>query len=331
MPGGSALNATPRPDATDFAARAEPYRRELLAHCYRMVGSVAEAEDLVQETYLRAWRAYSSFEERASLRAWLYRIATNTCLTTLQRRAPRRLPSAVIPASPDLSAISQAPPDLEWIEPIADDLVAPESDDPAAIALQRTWLRLAVIASLQYLPPRQRAVLLLRDVLAWSAAEVADALGTSVVAVKSSLQRARARREQVAPNADDMREPTDADVRAQLETYMTAFENADVRGLEQILRREAVLETMPTPAWFEGRAACLRVIRASLGAPGDWRMLPIQANGQPAAAAYQRGSDGSHKAFGIALLTVTSRGITRITLWSGVALVERFGQPLALS
>jgi len=330
VPGGSVLIAS-APNATEFSARAEPYRRELLAHCYRMLGSVAEAEDLVQDTYLRAWRAYPTFEERVSFRAWLHRIATNACLTALHRRLSRVLPSAVVPPSGEVSDVHQAAAGVIWIKPIADDLVAPDTDDPAAIAAQRAGLRLAFIASLQYLPPRQRAVLLLRDVLEWSAAEVAEALDTSVVAVKSALQRARARLEQVAPNADDLREPTDAEVRTQLETYIAAFENADIHGLEQILRREAILETMPVAAWFAGREACLRVIAASLGSAGDWRMLPIRANTQPGAAAYFRGPDGTYRAFGVAVLTVTSGGITRITLWGEPTLVQRFGCPLQLA
>lgn len=324
---GERTLTTSVPDVAEFSARTEPYRRERVAHCYRMLGSVDEAEDLVQDTYLRAWRAYGSFEERASLRAWLYRIATNACLTALHSRRRRELPSAVVPPSPDLSSVAPAPGNAAWIEPIADDLVAPDSDDPATITAEHAGLRLAFIASLQYLPPRQRAVLLLRELLDWSAAEVAEALGISVAAVKSCLQRARARLDQVAPKPEDLREPTDAEVQAQLDTYMRAFETADIRGLERILRAEAVLETMPAPAWFAGREACLRVIAASLGAPGDWRMLPIRANSQPGAAAYFRGPDGVHHAFGIALLTVSTRGITCITLWSEPALVQRFGRP----
>jgi RNA polymerase sigma-70 factor (ECF subfamily) len=339
---GQRLSPSPRAespataDAADFASRTEPHRRELLAHCYRMLGSVDDAEDLVQETYLRAWRAFGQLNERGSLRSWLYRIATNVCLTTLRRHPRRRwLPSGVVGPSADLAFATATAAtddrDYDWVQPLPDALVAPESDDPAAVTLLRGNLRLAFIASLQYLPPRQRAVLLLREVLDWPAAEVAEALGTSTVAVKSSLQRARARLDEVAPNMDDLDEPTDADRQAQLETYMSAFEQSDASGLERILRREAVLETMPSPTWFDGRVACLRVIQASVGAPGDWRMLPIAANGQLGNAAYLRGADGRHHAFGVALLTLNRREIGRITLWGDPPLVTRFGLPLELA
>src|SRR3954451_18390399 len=185
-------------DSAEFATQTEPFRRELLAHCYRMLGSVDEAEDLVQETYLRAWRSHGGFEGRASVRTWLYQIATNACLTAVQRRARRPLPSG--PAGP--GGAPSAPPgagrEAAWLQPVPDALVTPESDDPAAVAVSRESLRLALIASLQYLPPRQRAVLILRDVLAFPATEVAEILGTTTPAVKSSLQRARAQLRQVA-------------------------------------------------------------------------------------------------------------------------------------
>ena len=178
----------------EFVQRAEPFRRELLAHCYRMLGSADEAEDLVQETYLRAWRAYGSFEGRSSMRTWLYRIATNACLTALEQRGRRALPSGLGGPSDDPDAPPvPADPGVAWLQPIPDALVTPYSADPAAIVTARESLRLALIASLQYLPARQRAVLLLREVLGFPASEVAAMLGTSTAAVKSTLQRARAR------------------------------------------------------------------------------------------------------------------------------------------
>ncbi len=331
-------------DADDFAQRTEPFRRELLAHCYRMLGSVDDAEDLVQDTYLRAWRAFDRFEGRSSLRAWLYRIATNACLSVLTRRPRRWLPSDAVPPVADvdaLAALEGPPPSTKyaWVGPIPDQmvgplpeaLVAPSSEDPASVVAQHSALRLAFVASLQYLPPRQRAVLLLREVLDFPAAQVAEALGTTTPAVKSSLQRARARMHEVAPSLDEVREPTDAQARAQLEAYVAAFERSDARVFEQLLCDEAVLETMPAPTWFDGRRACLSTIRAVMYSPGDWRMLPIRANTQPAVATYLRGPDGQHHAFGVAMLTLSPAGIARITLWGEPRLVSRFGLPPLLS
>jgi RNA polymerase sigma-70 factor, ECF subfamily len=182
------------PDSSAFVTDTEPFRRELLAHCYRMLGSVADAEDQVQETYLRAWRSYGGFEGRSSLRTWLYQIATNACLSALARARPRLLPSGLGDPEPDAETVPEvAGPQVSWLQPIPDAMLAPDGADPAAIAAARDGVRLALIASLQYLPPRQRAVLILRDVLAFPAAEVAFMVGTTTASVKSALQRARAR------------------------------------------------------------------------------------------------------------------------------------------
>jgi RNA polymerase sigma-70 factor (ECF subfamily) len=176
----------------------EPFRRELLAHCYRMLGSVDDAEDLVQETYLRAWRSYDRFQGRSSVRTWLYQIASNACLTALRHRAGRALPSGLAGPGQDAGGTPGAGPDVAWLQPIPDALVTPASNDPAAVAVSRESLRLALIASFQYLPPRQRTVLILREVLAFPAADVAEMLGTTTTAaVKSALQRARARLQEV--------------------------------------------------------------------------------------------------------------------------------------
>src|SRR5215470_14318174 len=234
-----AQRAGTTPDRQEFTRSTEPYRRELLAHCYRMLGSVDDAEDLVQETYLRAWRSFDSFEGRSSLRTWLYQIASNACLTAMERRSRRPLPSGL--GSPDEDAgmpPAAAAPDVLWLQPIPDALVRPERGDPAAIAVSRESLRLALIASFQYLPPRQRAVLLLRDVLAFPAADVADMLGMTTAAVKSALQRARGRLEEVAPAADQVAEPPEPRARALLDQYIQAFETADAAALKQLLRRD---------------------------------------------------------------------------------------------
>jgi RNA polymerase sigma-70 factor, ECF subfamily len=321
------------PAADEFARHTEAFRRELVAHCYRMLGSVDDAEDVVQETYLRAWRSYNRFEGRSSVRAWLYRIATNACLTALGRRGPRELSSGLGAASDDPAGPSvPAPPEALWLQPIPDALVSPESDDPAVIVASREQLRLALVASLQYLPARQRAVLLLREVLAFPAAEVAEMLGTSLAAVKSTLQRARARLEQLAPTADQVSEPTEPEARALLARYIAAFESADATALEQVLREDAVLEMTGTRTWFAGLDTCMPFLATqALGAPGDWRMVPTSANGQPAAVAYRRGGDGAHHAFGVAVLTVSTAGIARIAVFGDPGLVTRFGQPPSLS
>jgi RNA polymerase sigma-70 factor (ECF subfamily) len=315
------------PDRAEFARDTEPFRRELLAYCYRLLGSVDDAEDLVQEVYLRAWRSYGGFQGRSSLRTWLYQIATNTCLSALQQRARRPLPSGLgSPAEYSGGPPVTAEPEVMWLQPIPDALVSAGSADPAAVVVSRESLRLALIASFQYLPPRQRAVLILREVLGFPAAEVAEMLGTSTAAVKSALQRARARLHEEAPAADGVAEPTEPAARALLEEYISAFETADAAALKRLLRRDAVLELPPSPDWFAGGDAVAGAV-AGLGSPGDWRMLPTAANGQPAAAAYLRDADGCYRAYGIAVLTVTTTGIARIVAFGDPGLVGRFGFP----
>ena len=309
----------------EFTRSTEPYRRELLAHCYRMLGSVDDAEDLVQETYLRAWRSFDSFEGRSSLRTWLYQIASNACLTALERRSRRPLPSGL--GSPDQDPSvppAAAESGVLWLQPIPDALVQPERGDPAAIAVSRESLRLALIASFQYLPPRQRAVLLLRDVLAFPAADVADMLGMTTAAVKSALQRARARLEEVNPAADQVAEPPEPGARALLDQYIQAFETADAAALKQLLRRDATLELPPSAAWFTGGRAIAEAVKG-LGSPGDWRMLAVAANGQQAAAAYHRQPDGSYRAYGIVVLTATVTGIARLVVFADPGLFGWFG------
>jgi len=297
----------------EFVRSTEPCRRGLLAHCYRMLGSADEAEDVVQETYLRAWRSYDTFEGRSSVRSWLYRIATNACLTALEQRGRRALPSGLgAPADDPDASPSPAEPGVAWLEPIPDALVTPESADPGAIVAEREWLRLALIASLQYLPARQRAVLLLREVLGFPAAEVASMLGTSTVAVKSTLQRARARLDEVAPAPERVIEPTGARARELLGQYMAGFENADTTALEKALRADAAIEMVGTRTWFSGRVTCLRYLAHVIGSRGDWRMAPTLANGQPAAVARYHDS-----AYGLGVLTVSAAGIARITVFAG--------------
>ena len=315
------------PDSAGFVQDTEPFRRELLAHCYRMLGSIQDAEDLVQETYLRAWRSYGGFEGRSSVRTWLYQIATNGCLTELARRGRRMLPSGLCAPEQDPGAYPEgAGTEVSWLQPAPDAMVTPDSADPAAIVTAREGLRLALIVSLQYLPPRQRAILVLRDVLAFPATEVAVMLGTTTVSVKSALQRARARLRELTPAADQITEPTQAQARALLDQYIMAFENADATALERLLVEDATIEAPPLRTWFAGRKTCVPFLRDHvLGSPGDWRMLATSANGQPAAAAYTRDQHGNYQPYGICVLTVTSQGIRQIRSFGDPSLVTLFG------
>jgi RNA polymerase sigma-70 factor, ECF subfamily len=313
-------------DGEEFARLADPFRRELLAHCYRMLGSVDEAEDLVQETYLRAWRAYDGFEGRSSLRLWLHRIATRACLNALEARGRRPLPAGLggPSDSPERAPVAEA--GISWLQPIPDRMLGPVPEDPAAVIASRGSLRLALVAAMQHLPARQRAVLLLREVLACSAGEVAEMLGITTAAVNSALQRARAHLEQVAPAEEELAEPADGQRRALLDRYAAAFENADVVELLQLLRADVVLEMPPLLTWFAGREAVRRFIGAQvLSGPGAFRMVPAGANGQPALAAYRWGSDGGYHAHAIHVLTLGPGGITRIVVFLDHHLFAHFG------
>jgi RNA polymerase sigma-70 factor (ECF subfamily) len=313
-----------------FAAETERFRRELLAHCYRMVGSAHDAEDLVQETYVRAWRSYAGFQGRASIRTWLYKIATNVCLTALGPRRIRVLPSGLTGPydGPDRLPTQVAPGEVSWLEPLPDRWIAPAADDPAAAVIARESLRLALIASLQHLPVRQRVILVLRDVLAFSAAETAEILGTTTAAVKSGLQRARARLDELEPEREGLLEPTDPRARALLDGYIAAFERSDARLLEHVLRTDATLEAAPFRDWQAGRVRCIHLLDAYvLGAPGDWRMAATTANRQPAAAVYHRDADSTLRAHGIVVLAPTATGISRVVEFHDPALVATFGFP----
>ncbi|MDN3352907.1 sigma-70 family RNA polymerase sigma factor [Actinomadura sp. DC4] len=313
----------------EFVQCTEQFRRELFAHCYRMLGSLDEAEDLIQETYLRAWRSYGTFEGRSSPRTWLHRIATNACLSALEQRTRRALPSGLGGPAEDPDRVpTPAEPEVAWLEPVPDTSVTFETQDPAAILTARDSVRLALVAAVQCLPARQRAVLLLREVLGFSAAEVATMLGTSTAAVKSALQRARARLDESAPSAEIITEPTEPHARDLLSQYIAGFENADITALEKALRTDAAIELVGTRTWFSGKVTCLRYLAHVIGSPGDWLMIPTSANGQPAAATYHRTEDGTHQALGVAVLTATPAGIARITVFpGGPGLVARFGLP----
>ncbi|GAA2005353.1 sigma-70 family RNA polymerase sigma factor [Catenulispora subtropica] len=324
-------------DHDDIAELSAPFRRELLAHCYRMLGSVHDAEDAVQETLVRAWQSRTGFQGRASLRVWLYRIATNVCLRALERRQRLPLPSALGAPSRDPEAQPvRSLPEAQWLEPAPDLLFGPPGGgalgpaaDPAAVVARRAGVRLAFISALQLLPARQRAVLILRDVLAFSARETAEVLQSSTTAVNSALQRARAQIAAVAPDEDDVLEPSEPGAREQLRRYLRAFEGADVDGLLRLLRDDVVLEMPPMAAWFSGRADVIRFFASTvLVEPGQFRNVLIGANLQPAFAAYGLGADGLHHAHAIHVVTLTRTGVSRIGVFLDAELFPVFGMPM---
>lgn len=306
----------PAPErGSDFTAVAEPYRRELLAHCYRMLGSVQEAEDLVQESMLRAWRAYERYDPAlASVRTWLYRIATNACLNALEGRSHRPLPSGVGPPFDDPDAAFVAGLEVPWLQPFPDRLLGGVPEDPAVVAAERSGLRVAVVAALQLLPAKQRAALILRDVLGFSAAEVAGMLDTSVAAVNSALQRARATFAGPSVDTDALSEP-EASQREVVDRYVAAFERGDVEGLSRLLADGAMLEMPPMWNWYVGRAAYVRFMTRVFSVRGrDWKTVPIAANRQPAIAAYARQGD-HYRLHTLQIFTVQRGAIVRTTVY----------------
>jgi RNA polymerase sigma-70 factor (ECF subfamily) len=319
---------TDEPGATDepaaeFTRRTEPFRDELLAYCYRMLGALHDAEDLVQEVYLRAWRSWGGFEGRSSARTWLYRIATNACLNALRHSSRRALPSGLGNPAEELPRANQRAPEATWLQPFPDRLLTAPSDDPAAVVATRAGIRLAFVAALQHLPQQQRAVLILREALGWHAAEVADLLGTTPAAVNSSLQRARAQIERLAPASDQVAEPSDARRRELLDRYVSAFENADIDALGGLLTDDTVWEMPPVEAWYLGRESVLRLVAARWSPrPGGSRLLPTAANGMPAFGYYRDGAASS-----IQVLTLTEAGISHVVGFHDASLLPRFGLP----
>jgi RNA polymerase sigma-70 factor (ECF subfamily) len=309
----------------DFAALVEPYRRELLAHCYRMLGSYHDAEDALQDTMLRAWRGMGQFEGRSSVRTWLYRIATRVCLTAAGSRERRVLPSGISdPLGDGAAPLASRRPEVPWLEPIPDQAFAP---DPADVVTSRETTRLAFVAALQNLPARQRAALLLRDAVGLSAAEVAALLDLSVTAVNSALQRARARIEDQPPAEGTLVNSIDETV---LERYITAYENADLPALAALLRHDVEFEMPPVPTWFAGRAAVLEFFAARpLRSPGR-RAVATRANGCPALASYALQPDGTYAAHSIQVLESVSGQITHIYAFLDITLFPVFGLPLSL-
>lgn len=323
------LTAPPDGGSDAFLADAEQYRRELLAHCYRMTGSLHDAEDLVQETFLRAWKSHHKFEGKASVRTWLYKIATNACLTALDGRQRRPLPTGLGAPSSDPTDDIVAREEVPWLEPLPDDAA-----DPSTIVGSRESVRLAFVAALQHLPPRQRAVLLLREVLQWRAAEVAEVLNTSTAAVNSLLQRARAQLDQVGPSEDDELVPPESPEAQELLTrYIDAFESYDIDKLVELFTADAVWEMPPFTGWYQGPQQIVSLIKHNCPAerPGDMRLVPTTVNGQPAAAMYMHNPQtGQHEAFQLHVLDVSADGVFHVVAFLDAALFAKCGLPITL-
>ena len=303
----------------DFDALTQRYQRELLAHCYRMSGSVHEAEDLVQETLIRAWKASADFQGRSSVRTWLYRIATNVCLTNLEGRPRRPLPTGLGATESDARDPLDAQPEIPWLEPIPDAAVQVEEKDT---------IRLAFVAALQHLPARQRAVLILRDVLRWSAAEVAEALDTTSAAVNSALQRAHAQLDKQQLDADHLTPSLNEAQEKLLVEYVEAFWNKDIDRIVNLLTAEATWEMPPFTGWYAGPESIGTLIDTKCpGGHHDMPMIRTEANGQPAFALYMRTQQGDFEPFHMQVLELDGDRVAHVSAFFGHEVFVRFGLP----
>jgi RNA polymerase sigma-70 factor, ECF subfamily len=334
-PGGSIAfsqqeepSVTVIPDEPSFDQLIEPHRTELFAHCYRMLGSVHDAEDVVQEAYLRAWRAREQYDaSRSSVRTWMYRIATNACLTALSSGSHRPLPSGFVAESDPLRPLVRGQ-EVVWLQPLPDALL--DAGDPARSAVARDSLRLAFVAALQHLSARQRAVLILRDVLEFSAAETAEILEATVIAVNGLLRRARATVEASGADPDRLNWPREGEQRAQIDRYMRAFLEADIEGLKQLLAEDVLMEMPPMLNWFAGVDNYGLFMEWVFGAAGtDWRLESVSANGQPGFAAYRRIGE-TYTRHTIQLFDVGPNGITRNSVFQDDDVFTSFGLPSEL-
>jgi RNA polymerase sigma-70 factor, ECF subfamily len=320
------------PDQQAFGRLVDPYRSELHAHCYRMLGSVHDAEDALQETLLRAWRGLARFEARSSLRSWLYRIATNACLRAVERRPKRVLPIDYGPASGDPHVLDEPLVESVWVEPYPDANLADEVAGPEARYEQRESVELAFIAALQHLPAQQRAVLILRDVLGFTGAEVADVLETSADAVYSALQRAHNTVDKRLPEQSQqatLRSLGDGGLSEVVEAYVDAWERADVDALAARLAEDAALTMPPRPTWYRGREAIAAFLRERpLSSARRWRVVPTSANGQPAFGHYEWDAEaGSFVPHAVSVLTLDGNRIGEITAFLGAAALAGLDLP----
>lgn len=304
----------------------EFHRTELRGYCYRMLGSTFDADDAVQETLVKAWQGLDRFERRSSVRSWLYRIATNVCLDALRGGKRRALPMDLSSPVPATTPPGEVLPEATWVEPMPDGDVVPLEGDPAQRAVVQDSIRLAFIAALQRLPARQRAVLILRDVLCWQAAEVAELLDTTVASVNSALQRARATTGQL-DLSEPCEEPLSETDRLLLSRYVAAFEAYDISGLVTLLHEDASISMPPFAMWLSGRED-LRAwyLGYGIGCKGS-RLIPIAANGSPAFAQYRADPDGGHAPWSIQVLEPSGGRVAHVHHFLDTALFARFGLP----
>jgi RNA polymerase sigma-70 factor (ECF subfamily) len=326
-------STTVRPGAGELEASLERHRSELIAYCYRMLGSSFEAEDAVQETLIRAWRAYDRFEGRSALRSWLYRIATNVCLDMVSGRERRARPMDLGPAREPVVENLNTLPEVTWIEPIPDGRVLPEGD-PAEVAVARETIRLAFVAALQHLPPRQRAVLILCEVLRWKAAEVAELLETSVASVNSALQRARATLEASNVSAADTAPSVDAADAELLARYVAAFEAYDIDALTSLIHEDATQSMPPFDLWLTGRDDIFTWwLGPGIGCKGS-RVIPtVAANGAPAFGQYKPSETGEgYEPWALQVLEMKDGRIVELTFFLDTErMFPLFGLPLQLA
>ena len=322
---------TATPTAGDLDRRLEEHRRELTAHCYRMLGSPFEAEDAVQETLIRAWKGFDRFEGRAALRSWLYSIATNVCLDMLTGRERRARPMDLGPAREPIEANLNVLPETTWIKPIPDGLVTPEGD-PADVTVARETIRLAFVAALQHLPPRQRAALILCDVLRWQATEVAELLDTTVASVNSALQRARSTLAASNVSATDTAPPLNDADRALLARYVDAFEQYDIEALTSLIQEDAQQSMPPFDLWLRGRDDIFTWwFGPGIGCKGS-RVIPTTAaNGSPAFGQYKPSPDGGYDPWALQVIELEEGRIVEFTFFLDTAtLFPLFGLPARL-
>jgi RNA polymerase sigma-70 factor, ECF subfamily len=324
------MTGTANLDATAVELGFEEYRRELTGYCYRMLGSAFEAEDAVQETLVRAWRSFDSFEGRAALRSWLYRIASNVCFDMLKGRQRRAMPIDLTEPGRGDGVVGGTLPEHVWIGPIPDSRVVPETDDPAERAVARESVRLAFVTALQHLPPRQRAVLILREVLRWKATEVAELLDTTVVSVNSALQRARATLVERRVSADTASEPDDEAQRMLLARYVDAFERFDIDAIVSLLHADATMMMPPYPLWMRGATEYGKFLHGAGSACRGSRLAPIAANGVPAFAQWRPSPDGGYTAWSIHTVEVSDGRIAAIDFFVDADLFPLFGLPARL-
>ena len=307
------------------------HRRELTGYCYRMLGSSFDAEDAVQETMVRAWRSLDGFEGRSALRSWLYRIATNVCLDSLNGRNRRALPMDLAgdPYPPVPASLAGRRPQTAWIEPVLDRQVLPEDGDPAEQAVARESIRLAFVAALQHLPPRQRAVLILREVLRWKADEVAGLLDTTVASVNSALQRARATLADL--DARPAPRSLDSDDRELLAKYLDAFERYDIDAFVQLLHEDATQHMPPFEMWLRGAADIGTWMRGPGSECANSRVFPVWANGSPAVAQYRPRAGGGHEPWGLHVLEIRDGKVAHISSFLDLdsGLFVKLGLPAA--